>query len=70
MTAAAPGAVVLGARRFTGPVPWKSGWKRVTEVFTFGQRKESVGYTDGLRGYSADMLGWLCSIPETALNMK
>jgi putative flippase GtrA len=65
LTAKAPGAVVLGARRFTGSVPWKSriGNGVTRQVFTLVSGRSLRDTQTGLRGYSADMLGWLCSIP-------
>jgi glycosyltransferase involved in cell wall biosynthesis len=62
--AASRTAMVLGARRFTGPVPSRSrlgnGLTRRLFFLTTG-----IDLTDtqtGLRAYPAEMLGWLCEV--------
>ncbi|WP_315096606.1 bifunctional glycosyltransferase family 2/GtrA family protein [uncultured Cellulomonas sp.] len=59
--AQADGAMVLGARRFTGRVPLRSRWgNAVTGVLVRGATGLSVHDTQtGLRGYPASMLAWL-----------
>ncbi|WP_168118592.1 bifunctional glycosyltransferase family 2/GtrA family protein [Paenibacillus sp. HB172176] len=70
-----PDTIVLGSRRFTGKVPMRSRFgntaTRLVYSYATGQ---TVGDTQtGLRGYSADMLNWLCDIPgerfEYEMNM-
>lgn len=59
------GHVILGSRRFTGQVPLRSrfGNAMTRFVFSFTTGKRIYDTQTGLRGYSADMLSWLCSIP-------
>ena len=57
--------IILGSRRFTGKVPLRSRFgnaaTRLVYSFTAGMRLYDT--QTGLRGYSADMLSWLCRIP-------
>ncbi|GFN31952.1 bifunctional glycosyltransferase family 2/GtrA family protein [Paenibacillus xylaniclasticus] len=70
-----PGHIVLGSRQFTGEVPLRSRFgnavTRIAYRFTTGSRIQDT--QTGLRGYSADMLDWLCSVPgerfEYEMNM-
>jgi putative flippase GtrA len=59
-----PSAIVLGSRRFTGPVPLASRIgntvTRVAFARTTGRRL--IDTQTGLRGYPHSMLPWLCSI--------
>lgn len=62
--AIAPGTMVLGGRRFTGAVPWRS---RVGNAVSRGAFRLVMGVhvhdtQTGLRGYPADLLGWLSSV--------
>ncbi|QWU17891.1 Glycosyl transferase family 2 [Paenibacillus sophorae] len=69
------GCVVLGIRRFIGQVPFRSRFgNSVTRmVFSFVSGLKIYDTQTGLRGYSADMLKWLCDIPgkrfEYEMNM-
>jgi glycosyltransferase involved in cell wall biosynthesis len=56
--------IVLGCRHFTGKVPLRSRFGNwVTRfVFAFSTGSKIYDTQTGLRGYSADMLDWLCSI--------
>ncbi|MFC4063994.1 GtrA family protein [Actinoplanes subglobosus] len=60
-----PAAMVLGVRRFTGPVPARSRFgNAATRVFF--RMITGLAVTDtqtGLRGYPARMLGWLGRVP-------
>ncbi|WP_421733054.1 GtrA family protein [Cellulomonas sp.] len=62
--AQADGAMVLGARRFTGDVPLRSRWgNALTGVLVRAATGLPVHDTQtGLRGYPAAMLGWLGSV--------
>lgn len=57
--------IVLGCRRFTGKVPFRSRFGNTATrlVYTFATGKRIYDTQTGLRGYSADMLDWLCRIP-------
>lgn len=59
------GYIVLGSRRFVGRVPLKSrvGNTFTRMIFAFVTGTRIMDTQTGLRGYSADMLDWLCSIP-------
>ncbi|MNI08976.1 Undecaprenyl-phosphate 4-deoxy-4-formamido-L-arabinose transferase [compost metagenome] len=67
--------IVLGSRRFSGKVPLRSRFgNAVTRaVFSFTTGTKVYDTQTGLRGYSADMLEWLCQIPgerfEYEMNM-
>lgn len=56
--------IVLGCRRFTGKVPLRSRFgntvTRLVYSFSTGQRISDT--QTGLRGYTADMIGWLCRV--------
>ncbi|MDQ8735003.1 bifunctional glycosyltransferase family 2/GtrA family protein [Paenibacillus sp. LHD-38] len=58
-------SIVLGCRRFTGKVPLRSRFGNAATrlVYTFATGKRIYDTQTGLRGYSADMLDWLCRIP-------
>ncbi|MGZ7444019.1 glycosyltransferase [Paenibacillus sp. TH7-28] len=58
-------SLVLGSRRFTGKVPLRSrlGNAVTRFVFAFTTGTKIYDTQTGLRGYSADMLEWLCSVP-------
>jgi putative flippase GtrA len=62
--AAADGAMVLGARRFTGRVPLRSRWgNAITGLLVRTATGLPVHDTQtGLRGYPASMLGWLQTV--------
>ncbi|WP_127534544.1 bifunctional glycosyltransferase family 2/GtrA family protein [Paenibacillus kobensis] len=70
-----PGHLILGSRQFTGQVPLRSRFgnsaTRIAYAFTTGRRIHDT--QTGLRGYSADMLDWLCAVPgerfEYEMNM-
>lgn len=57
--------IILGSRRFTGKVPMRSRFGNALTrlVFSFTTGKRIYDTQTGLRGYSADMLNWLCRIP-------
>ncbi|MCQ6562349.1 glycosyltransferase family 2 protein [Paenibacillus mendelii] len=67
--------IILGSRRFTGKVPMRSRFgNAVTRmVYSFSTGTPIQDTQTGLRGYSADMLDWLCGIPgerfEYEMNM-
>ena len=56
--------IILGARHFTGKVPFRSifGNKLTSIVFLLAKGKKITDTQSGLRGFSKDMLPWLCSI--------
>lgn len=58
-------AIILGCRRFTGKVPFRSRFgnsvTKVVYALTTGAKVTDT--QTGLRGYSVDMLSWLCSVP-------
>jgi putative flippase GtrA len=57
--------IVTGCRHFTSHVPLRSRFgNSVTKaVFAFASGTKLRDTQTGLRGYSADMLDWLCGIP-------
>lgn len=59
------GGIVLGSRRFSGKVPLRSRFgNTVTRTVYALMTGSGVHDTQtGLRGYSPDMLKWLCGIP-------
>ncbi len=67
--------IILGCRHFTGKVPLRSrlGNTVTRMVFSFSTGTKIYDTQTGLRGYSADMLDWLCRIPgerfEYEMNM-
>lgn len=60
-----PDHMILGVRRFTGRVPWKSrmGNTITRQVFAFVSGKRLQDTQTGLRGYPAKLLAWLLEIP-------
>jgi glycosyltransferase involved in cell wall biosynthesis len=56
--------IILGTRRFTGNVPLRSslGNSITRAVFTFASGVKVYDTQTGLRGYSSDMLPWLCEV--------
>lgn len=60
-----PGAMVLGGRRFTGEVPWRSrvGNTLIRWAFRLGTGQRVHDTQTGLRGYPAELLDWLQTIP-------
>lgn len=67
--------IVLGSRQFSGSVPLRSrfGNTATRKVFAMATGHSIRDTQTGLRGYSADMLDWLCRIPgerfEYEMNM-
>lgn len=67
--------LVLGSRRFSGKVPFRSRFgNTVTRlVFSFTTGMKIYDTQTGLRGYSAGLLEWLCQVPgerfEYEMNM-
>ena len=59
------GCIIMGSRHFAGKVPFRSrfGNSLTRMIFAFSTGKMVRDTQTGLRGYSADMLDWLCSIP-------
>jgi glycosyltransferase involved in cell wall biosynthesis len=59
------GHIILGCRRFTGNVPMRSRFgNTVTRmVYTFSTGHRIYDTQTGLRGYSSDMMDWLCNVP-------
>lgn len=59
------GRMVLGVRRFEGRVPLRSRFgNSVTRLLFRAATGRAVQDTQtGLRGYPAELLGWLCEIP-------
>ena len=60
-----PAAMVLGVRRFTGPVPARSRYGNAATRVLF-RMITGLAVTDtqtGLRGYPAGQLDWLLSVP-------
>jgi glycosyltransferase involved in cell wall biosynthesis len=57
--------IILGSRRFTGNVPLRSRFGNAATrlVYSIATGKRLYDTQTGLRGYSANMLSWLCSIP-------
>ncbi|RUS47928.1 bifunctional glycosyltransferase family 2/GtrA family protein [Cohnella sp. AR92] len=70
-----PKHIVLGSRRFTGKVPARSrfGNTATRMVYSVATGTPIRDTQTGLRGYSSDMLDWLCRIPgerfEYEMNM-
>jgi len=68
-------ALVLGTRRFSGKVPYRSklGNSVTRTVFSFVSGAKVYDTQTGLRGFSIEMLPWLCEIPgerfEYEMNM-
>ncbi len=60
-----PEAVILGSRRFTGKIPWKSrlGNEMTKQFFYLASGQKLLDTQTGLRGYSASFFRWLCQIP-------
>lgn len=56
--------IILGARHFTGKVPFRSifGNKLTSIVFLLAKGKKVTDTQTGLRGFSKDMIPWLCSV--------
>lgn len=67
--------IVLGSRQFTGKVPLRSriGNSATRLVYSLATGKPIQDTQTGLRGYSSEMLDWLCQIPgnrfEYEMNM-
>lgn len=67
--------IVLGSRQFTGKVPLRSrfGNSATRMVYAFATGRPIQDTQTGLRGYSSDMLDWLCQVPgdrfEYEMNM-
>lgn len=63
--AAHPGHVVLGSRWFSGDVPARSrfGNNLTRRVFKWATGQHLQDTQTGLRGYPAELLGWLQTIP-------
>lgn len=61
----APGRIVLGSRLFTGKVPLRSSFGNTAtrKVYSFFSGIPLQDTQTGLRGYSRDMLEWLCQVP-------
>lgn len=58
------GGIVLGSRRFKGKVPLRSRFGNAVIRSVYALMTGSGLHTQtGLRGYSPDMLKWLCNIP-------
>jgi glycosyltransferase involved in cell wall biosynthesis len=68
-------ALVLGTRRFVGKVPFRSrfGNSVTRTIFSFVSGAKVYDTQTGLRGFSMEMLPWLCEIPgerfEYEMNM-
>jgi glycosyltransferase involved in cell wall biosynthesis len=68
-------AIILGCRRFSGKVPLRSRFGNTTTrlIFSFITGITVYDTQTGLRGFSSEMLQWLCSIPgerfEYEMNM-
>jgi len=56
--------IILGARHFTGKVPFRSifGNKLTSIVFLLAKGKKITDTQTGLRGFSKSMLPWLCEV--------
>ncbi len=67
--------IVLGSRLFTGKVPMRSrlGNSATRMVYALATGRPVQDTQTGLRGYSSDMLDWLCEVPgerfEYEMNM-
>lgn len=59
-----PGKVVLGSRQFTGEVPLRSRMGNTITRYAFSLATGCMirDTQTGLRGYSADLLPWLCNV--------
>jgi glycosyltransferase involved in cell wall biosynthesis len=57
-------SVVLGTRRFAGKVPFRSrlGNSMTRSIFSFASGAKIYDTQTGLRGFSMEMLPWLCNI--------
>lgn len=57
--------IVLGARQFVGPVPWRSrvGNTLTRTIFAFATGSRIYDTQTGLRGYPAWMFEWLLKVP-------
>ncbi|SFT23635.1 bifunctional glycosyltransferase family 2/GtrA family protein [Paenibacillus sp. BC26] len=70
-----PNHIVLGCRRFTGKVPLRSrlGNSATRMVYSLTTGTPLTDTQTGLRGYSSNMLDWLCQLPgdrfEYEMNM-
>lgn len=68
-------SIIMGTRRFVGKVPFRSrfGNSITRAVFSFASGVKIYDTQTGLRGFSMDMLSWLCSVPgerfEYEMNM-
>ena len=60
-----PNKIILGCRRFTGNVPFRSrfGNSITRGVFSFASGVKVYDTQTGLRGYTFPMLSWLCEVP-------
>lgn len=60
-----PGQMVLGSRQFTGKVPLRSsiGNTATRKIYSFLSGIRLHDTQTGLRGYSPEMLDWLCQVP-------
>lgn len=56
--------IILGSRHFTGKVPFRSifGNRMTSVVFLLAKGKRIADTQTGLRGFSKDMLPWLCEV--------
>ena len=56
--------IILGARHFTGKIPFRSifGNKLTSMVFLLAKGKKITDTQTGLRGFSKDMIPWLCEV--------
>lgn len=56
--------IVLGSRKFIGAVPLRSRFGNTVtrKIFSFLTGMKIYDTQSGLRGYSADMLPWLCNV--------
>jgi len=56
--------IILGARHFTGKVPFRSifGNKLTSMVFLLAKGKKITDTQTGLRGFSKDIIPWLCEV--------
>jgi glycosyltransferase involved in cell wall biosynthesis len=59
------GSIVLGSRSFSGSVPARSrlGNNTTRHLFRLATGRSLHDTQTGLRGYSASLLEWLCSVP-------
>jgi glycosyltransferase involved in cell wall biosynthesis len=58
------GSIIMGTRRFVGKVPFRSrfGNSVTRTIFSFASGARVYDTQTGLRGFSYDMLDWLCQI--------